>query len=149
MNKPEHTPRIRSAQFKDQKIIQMLLSEFKLPLDGLENTKLWVLEIGIGNVVAVAGLEVYEKQGLLRSVVVNKTFQGNGYGTSLVNYVVEEARRKGMHELFLLTTTTPNFFRKSGFIEFSREKVIGSIVESVEFKSACPKTAILMRLALT
>ncbi|MGD0643966.1 MAG: arsenic resistance N-acetyltransferase ArsN2 [Candidatus Bathyarchaeia archaeon] len=148
MNKPEPTFKIRSAQLHDQKIIRTLLSVFKLPLDGLEETKLWVLQSSNGEVVGVAGLEVYDNQGLLRSVAVIKSMHNQGYGTSLASYVIGEAKRSHVRNLFLLTTTASAFFKKLGFKEESREKVAGSITNSVEFKSACPKTAILMRLPM-
>jgi amino-acid N-acetyltransferase len=148
MNKSEPTFKIRPAQLDDQKIIRSLLSGFKLPLDGLDETKLWVLELSNGEVVGVAGLEEYDKQGLLRSVAVIKSIHNQDYGTSLANYVIGEAKKSQVQNLFLLTTTAPAFFKKLGFKEESREKVAGSITNSVEFRSACPKSAILMRLSL-
>jgi amino-acid N-acetyltransferase len=148
LNKPEPTFRIRPAQLDDQKIIRNLLSAFKLPLDGLEETKLWVLELSNSEVVGVAGLELYGNQGLLRSVAVIKGMYNQGYGTFLSNYVIGEAKKSQIQDLFLLTTTAPAFFKKLGFKEESREKVVGNITNSVEFKSACPKTAILMRLSM-
>ena len=72
MNKPEPTYKIRPAQLNDQKTIRTLLLGFKLPLDGLEETKLWVLQLNNGEVVGVAGLEIYGNQGLLRSVAVTR-----------------------------------------------------------------------------
>jgi amino-acid N-acetyltransferase len=149
MSKPENIPQIRPAQLEDRKSICMLLSRFKLPLDGLEETKLWVFEESNGEVAGVAGLEVYGNQGLLRSVAVIKSKHNQGYGTSLVNHVIAEAKKSNVQDLFLLTTTAPVFFKKLGFKEESREKVSGSVRNSVEFKSACPKTAILMHLSIS
>jgi amino-acid N-acetyltransferase len=149
MKKTDNAFKIRPAQLEDQECVRMLLSVFKLPLDGLEDTKLWVLELSNGCVVGVSGLEMYEKKGLLRSVVVGSSFRGKGYGTSLVNYVIGEAKKNKVHDLFLLTTTASAFFKKFGFKEDNRENVTGNITNSVEFKSACPKTAILMRLTLS
>ncbi len=90
---------------------------YKLPLDGLEGTKLWVLELGGGEVVGVAGLELYGNQGLLRSVAVADSMHNRGYGAALANYVICEARKSRVQELFLLTTTAPEFFKKLGFKE--------------------------------
>jgi amino-acid N-acetyltransferase len=148
MNKPEQTFKIRPARQGDQKTIRSLLSGYKLPLDGLEGTKLWVLELDGGDVVGVAGLELYSNQGLLRSVVVADSMHNHGYGAALANYVIGEARKGRVQELFLLTTTAPEFFKKLGFKKESRAKAVGGIVDSVEFKNACPKTAVLMSLAL-
>jgi len=140
---------IRQAQLEDKDCISLLLSSFELPLDGLENSKMWVLLENDGSVQGVAGLEVWGGNGLLRSVAVNKNLQNRGYGSALVKHVINEAKKNGIHELLLLTTTSPNFFRKLGFKEDNRENVTGSITNSMEFKGACPKTAILMRLSLS
>jgi amino-acid N-acetyltransferase len=148
MNKPKPTFIIRPAQLEDQKSIRALLSGFKLPLEGLEETKLWVLQSSHGDIIGVAGLEVYSNQGLLRSVAVIKSLHNQNYGTTIANYVIGEAKKSQMQDLFLLTTTAPAFFKKLGFKEENREKIGGNIANSVEFTSACPKTAILMRLSL-
>ncbi len=92
MHRSEHVFNIRYAHLKDQKIIRSLLLGFKLPLDGLEKTKLWVLESSNGKVIGVAGLEVYGDQGLLRSLVVINSMHNQGYGTALANHVIEEAK---------------------------------------------------------
>lgn len=141
--------KIRQAQLEDRECISLLLSSFKLPLDGLEDSRMWVLQESNGSVQGVAGLELWEGKGLLRSVAINKNLQNRGYGSALVKYVIGEAKKSGIHELLLLTTTAPDFFRKLGFREDDRENVTGSITDSVEFKGACPKTAVLMRLSLT
>jgi N-acetylglutamate synthase-like GNAT family acetyltransferase len=148
MNKPEPAFKIRPAQSKDQKIVHALLLGYKLPLDGLEDTELWVLQLSSGEFGGVAGLELYGNQGLLRSLAVTKSMHNQGYGAALVNYVIGEAKKSLVQDLFLLTTTAPEFFKKFGFKEESREKVSGGITNSVEFKSACPKTAVLMYLSL-
>jgi amino-acid N-acetyltransferase len=149
MNKSESTFQIRLAQVNDQKIIHTLLLGYKLPLDGLENTKLWIIQLGNDEVVGIAGLEVYGNQGLLRSVAVVDGMRNHGYGAILAKYVISEAKKESIKDLFLLTTSAPTFFKKLGFKEENREKVLGDIRDSIEFKSACPKIAKLMRLSTT
>jgi amino-acid N-acetyltransferase len=148
MKQPKYTYTIRPAQIVDQKIIRTLLSDFKLPQEGLYKTKLWVLQLSNGVVAGVAGLEFYCKQGLLRSVAVAKDMHNQSYGTMLTSFVIEEAKKGGVTDLFLLTTTAPEFFKKLGFKGENRDKIVGGIKDSVEFKSACPKTAVLMHLSL-
>ncbi|MCW4001294.1 MAG: arsenic resistance N-acetyltransferase ArsN2 [Candidatus Bathyarchaeota archaeon] len=147
MNTPDF--RIRPAQLKDKNSIHPLLLGFKLPLDGLEETKLWIFQSNADEIVGVAGLEVYCHQGLLRSVAVKWQLQNQGLGRALVSHIIGEAKKSGVVDLFLLTTTAPKFFEKLGFKEEDREKVTAAIAESVEFKSACPKTAVLMHLKLS
>ena len=127
MNKPKPTLIIKPAQLEDQKSIRALLSGFKLPLEGLEETKLWVLQSSHGDIIGVAGLEVYSNQGLLRSVAVINSLHNQNYGTTIANYVIGEAKKSQMQDLFLLTTTAPAFFKKLGFKEESLEKVTGGI----------------------
>ncbi len=148
MNNPASRWEIRPAQPRDQKTIHSLLSGFKLPLDGLNKTELWVLQSSNGQVTGVAGLEVFGYQGLLRSVAVIKSLHGQGLGTFLTRRVLAEAEKRGIQEMFLLTTTAAAFFEKLGFKEESREKAVGGIANSIEFRSACPKTATFMRLSM-
>ncbi len=148
MSKPESNCKIRPAQAPDQKRIHSLLSDFGLPLDGLDETRLWVLQSSSGEVTGVAGLESYGNQGLLRSVAVVKTLHDRGYGKLLAKYVIGEAKKMGVQEIFLLTTSAAAFFEKFGFKKENRENVIGGVAGSIEFRSACPKTAALMHLSL-
>lgn len=147
MREPDHVE-IRLSQPSDREAVCALLVGFGLPLDGLAAAELWVLESSDGAVVGAAGLETYGVQGLLRSVAVAKDLQGRGWGAFLVSFVVGEARKRRVQDLFLLTTTASGFFGKLGFREARRETVTGMVVDSVEFKSACPKTAVLMHLRL-
>lgn len=148
MKNLENIPRIRSAQLGDQEDIASLLSGFMLPLEGLENTRIWVLQEDSGNIIGTVGLEVWGKNGLLRSVAVKKNWQNRGCGTCLINHVVDEARKNEISDLFLLTQTAQSFFRKMGFRKIESSRVAGSIKDSAEFKGACPKTATLMCLKL-
>lgn len=98
--------------------------------------------------VGCAGLEAYGERGLLRSVAVDATARRRGLGTDLVHAVVAEASRRGLRELFLLTTTAPVFFERLGFLPIARSDVPAGIAGSWEFRVGCPQTAQPMRLAL-
>jgi amino-acid N-acetyltransferase len=50
--------------------------------------------------------------------------------------------------VFLLTTAAERFFPKFGFEPVDREQVPPSVGASVEFQSACPASAIVMRKQL-
>jgi N-acetylglutamate synthase-like GNAT family acetyltransferase len=148
VKKLENALGIRPAQLGDQEDIRNLLSEFMLPLEGLENTKMWVLQEDNGNVVGTVGLEVWGKNGLLRSLAVKKNLQNKGYGTCLVNYLVDESRKDEITDLFLLTQTGQSFFGKIGFRKIDSSHITESIKDSAEFKGACPTTATLMHLKI-
>ena len=51
-------------------------------------------------------------------------------------------------QAFLLTTTAERFFPKFGFERIERTDVPASLQASIEFRSACPSSAIVMRKAL-
>jgi amino-acid N-acetyltransferase len=59
------------------------------------------------------------------------------------------AKHRGSHTAFLLTTTAENFFPKLGFERIPRDEVPASVQASVEFQSACPASAVVMRKRLT
>jgi amino-acid N-acetyltransferase len=50
--------------------------------------------------------------------------------------------------VFLLTTTAERFFPKFGFEQIARDEVPASVKASVEFRSACCASAIVMRKQL-
>ena len=51
-------------------------------------------------------------------------------------------------DVYLLTTTAEQFFPKWGFVQIPRDDVPAGVQQSVEFQSACPSTAIVMRATL-
>ena len=101
-----------------------------------------------GRIVAGIGLEVYGRAALLRSAVVAPLARGKGTGGVLVHRVLDHARERGVSEVFLLTTTAERYFPKFGFVPIRRDDVPEPIRMSVEFREACPASAIAMRKAL-
>ena len=57
----------------------------------------------------------------------------------------EEAPTHQLSAVYLLTTTAERFFPRFGFEQITRADVPATVQESVEFKSACPASAIVMR----
>lgn len=102
-----------------------------------------------GAVSGAVGLEVYGSQGLLRSLCVKPEERGKRTGARLVEAVTAEAMAAGISELYLLTTTADQYFERHGFARVERASVDGPVLKSIEFASACPKTAVVMAKALT
>jgi len=75
-----------------------------------------------GELIGVAGLEVYGASALLRSVAVE--------------------------DVFLLTTTAERYFPRFGFSCVSRDEVGEEVRAAVEFQDACPSSAVVMRKTL-
>ncbi len=95
--------------------------------------------------IGCVGLEVYDRYALLRSLAVHPDFQGRGIGKQLVSRIIERARVKGIGQLYLLTDTAEDFFRKIGFDYVDREDVPASVRQSIEFTTLCPTAASLTK----
>jgi arsenate reductase len=61
---------------------------------------------------------------------------------------LERAARAGATSACLLTTTAEAFFTHIGFARIDRADVPAALLQSVEFRGACPSTAVIMRRAL-
>ena len=137
---------IDAARERDLPEVRALLDRLHLPLAGVEEhlpTMLVAREAQ--QIVATAALEMYADGALLRSVAVEPRHQGKGLGHQLTDAALQLAATQGAHTVFLLTTTAERFFPKFGFEQIDREQVPASVRESVEFQSACPASAIVMR----
>ena len=99
-------------------------------------------------VVGAAAVELYDDGALLRSVVVDPTARGQGLGHCLSEAALAIAKDRGRHTAFLLTTTAEQFFPKLGFEPIERDDVPVSVQASIEFHSACPVSAVVMRRRL-
>jgi amino-acid N-acetyltransferase len=140
---------IQPARSTDADGIRQLVVENGLPLDGLnEHLSTTLVAREDGHIVGTAALEIYEDGALLRSVAVAATRQGHGLGHALTEAAVQLARDRGVPAIYLLTTTAERFFPKFGFERIARRDVPASVQTSVEFTSACPSSATVMRKSL-
>lgn len=101
-----------------------------------------------GDPVGVGGLELYRRNGLLRSVVVNARDRGQGYGREICTQLEARAREAGMERLFLLTTDAMEYFSRLGYGTIEREAVPAAIGSTSQFADLCPESAILMEKRL-
>ena len=98
-----------------------------------------------GTVIGTGGLEIKASHALLRSLSLVEKAQGQGNGRRLLAAMEEEARRRGVQELYLLTTTAERFFSHLGYGVIAREQVPTVIRQTTEFASVCPASAICMK----
>jgi amino-acid N-acetyltransferase len=141
--------RIEPARPDDTPQVQRLLERNHLPLEGLlEHLATMLVARQGGEIVGSAALEVYPDGALLRSVAVSPDRQGTGLGRQLTDAAIQMARDRGLPALFLLTTTADRYFSKFGFERIERNEVPDGVKTSVEFTSACPASAIVMRKSL-
>jgi amino-acid N-acetyltransferase len=141
---------IESAKDGDLPEVRSLLQRLSLPLDGVdEHVKTMLVAREDGHVVGTAALELYEDGALLRSVAVDPRQQGKRLGHELTDAALRLAAAHSADTVFLLTTTAERFFPKFGFEPIARDDVPPSVQASVEFRSACPASAIVMRKHLS
>lgn len=140
---------IESARREDLADVLALLERHGLPVEGASGMDdALVVARADGRIVGAAGLELYTEGALLRSVVVDASVQGQGLGQRLTEAALALARAHSMPTIFLLTTTADGFFPRFGFEQIGRGDVPESVQQSVEFQSACPASATVMRKLL-
>lgn len=101
-----------------------------------------------GDPVGIGGIERYGTDGLLRSVVIDPSARGNGFGAAICEALETEAQADGVETLYLLTTTVPTFFASRGYVEIERTDAPVSIQQTTEFEDLCPTTAACMKKSL-
>jgi len=138
------------ARPEDATAVLRLLEANHLPTEGLSHH--WQTTIvareADDRVVGSVALEVYPDGSLLRSVAVDPDMQGRGLGRDLVSAALDLATQRNAPALYLLTTTADAYFPKFGFSRITRSEVPPGVQQSVEFTSACPASAVVMRRVL-
>lgn len=130
----------------DRSRIERLLRANDLPHDDLDESPVRLfLGYEADEFVGVGGLEPYDDDALLRSVVVPDEVRGQGHGTTLSRALETRAREEGIEKLYLLTTTAEAFFADRGFETIDRSAAPGSIQATAEFSELCSSEATCMR----
>jgi amino-acid N-acetyltransferase len=147
--RPLPTVVVRRARADNRAAVERLLAAAELPLDGLaDHFGGFLVAVTSAGVVGTIGIEYYPPYGLLRSAVVDPGARGRGVGALLTARVLEDARARGVHTVYLLTTTAASFFARVGFRRIPRAEVPAELGASAELRGACPETATVMMLEL-
>jgi amino-acid N-acetyltransferase len=141
--------RIEPATSQDLAEIEALLAANRLPTAGVKDWMASALVARAGSrTIGCAALEVYSSGALLRSVAVASAWRGRGVGGQLTDAGLALARSRGAEAAYLLTTTAGDFFPRFGFERVERADVPDEVKQSIEFTSACPSNATVMRKLL-
>ena len=141
---------IRDARPADWPQTERLLAEARLPLDGLrDHFGDALVAVQDGRAVGCVALEVYGEVALLRSLVVAPGLRGQRLGERLAAGAVDRAKGRGVRDLYLLTETAADFFPRFGFVVEDRASAPTVLGRSEEFRSACPASAVMMRLRIS
>lgn len=126
-----------------------LLKSSNLPADDLDYKKDLLVGYYEGDaLVGTGGLEIYGSYALLRSLSVRMGIRGKSVGTTITEFLLEEAKKKGLKAIYLLTETAHGFFLKKGFKDIKRDEVPEEVKSSSEFSHVCPTSAAVMVLAI-
>jgi amino-acid N-acetyltransferase len=132
----------------DFQSFKSLLRSSNLHADDLDiNRDLLVAYVEDGQMMGTGGLEIYGSYGLLRSLSVKLGTRGKALGTALTNYLVDEARSRGLKGIYLLTENARGFFQRKGFVDITRQEVPAELHASSEYGTSS-KAAAVMKLDL-
>lgn len=131
-------PRVRPATQADLPAVERLLRDTGLITAGVPAhiEDFLVLEEE-GQIIASAGLEHYGPHALLRSVAVAPAYRDRGFARLLVARLLDEAAGRHVRDVYLFTTTAPEYFRRFGFERIPREDVAGAVRASEEYGECC------------
>lgn len=100
-------------------------------------------------IIAICALGLcWDDLAEIRSLAVEEGYQGNGYGTMLIEKCVEEAIALGLKKIFTLTYS-PDYFSRAGFTEVDKSKlphkVWSDCLKCTKFPD-CDETAMIKNL---
>jgi amino-acid N-acetyltransferase len=137
---------ISAATTSEIDAVLTLLAQRHLPEAGLrDHASTLIVARHDARIVGSVALERYATGALLRSLAVDSEFEGQGVGSRLTQAVLDQASASGVTTVYLLTTTAETFFPRFGFAPVQRTEVPSEIRASVEFTTACPSTAVVMK----
>lgn len=141
---------LRLATPSDLTVVLRLLKDNGLPYQDIDATRLneFLVAIGGQSILGAVGLERYEDNGLLRSLVVRSESRWTGLGKQLTEAMENHARSTGVKTLYLLTTTAADFFTRRGYEVTARSEAPDSLRGTAEFSTLCPSQAVCMRKTL-
>ncbi|MEM7542907.1 MAG: arsenic resistance N-acetyltransferase ArsN2 [Pseudomonadota bacterium] len=94
--------------------------------------------------IAIGGLEVYERTALLRSLATHPDFRDRGLARMIVVELERLACRKRIEAIYLLTDTAEKYFENQGYRRSSRSGAPWEIASTAQFSELCSDTATLM-----
>lgn len=145
---------LRPAEDDDIEYVEALLAANGLPTAGVRS-KPACFYVGYADdepagdePIGLGGFEVHGAAGLLRSVVVEESARGRGWGTAICDALEAEAEATGIDALYVLTTTASGFFAGRGYDRVDRSDAPAAIRRTDEFAALCPASAVCMRKRL-
>lgn len=140
-------PQILDDHYTDE--VKSILAKSKLPIDDIDLAEQkFVGILSDGQLTGIGALETHGSSALLRSMAVIYSGQKKGVGSKLVDRLLDVGKENDIKQVYLLTETAEEFFKKKGFKRINRSDVPQEILATQEFKHLCPSTALCMSLKL-
>lgn len=138
---------LRDATERDREAVSELLKRTRLAAldEWAQFGPHYILAVDDKRVLGVAGVEVYGKAGLLRSVAVLEEARSQGLGERLIDNRLGWAAGRGVTELYLLTTDARSYWLRQGFTDITRTEAPAEIRTSTQWKGGCSETAFAMK----
>lgn len=110
---------VRRVIGEDISIVKRLLAGANLQSDHLaaDNQHYFVVENPKDQVIiGTIGMETYEKDGLLRSFVMERHIWDVNMGLECIGVLLTYAKQLGLAHIYLVTLTAQEFFAQLGFV---------------------------------
>jgi amino-acid N-acetyltransferase len=121
----------------DKQQIRRLLLECELPTLYIHrHLKSFMVAKRAKKIVGVIGVEVYGREGLLRSLCVDKAYRGQGIAKMLYAKIVAYARTRKIDRLYLFTMYAEKFASKLGFRKIEKKRIPKSIRSTWQFRGS-------------
>lgn len=98
--------------------------------------------------LAAGALQNIDGAGWLRSIVTADSARRQGFAGAIVDRLEATAAQQGVSQVYLLTDTATDYFRRRGYQKIDRSEAPSAIAEVPQFASLCPDSADFMRKAL-
>jgi amino-acid N-acetyltransferase len=122
-----------------------LLDECGLPHADLDTPEVRLFGFFLDDELAgMVGLECHGRVGLLRSLAVAQQQRGTGLGAMMTAHAERRADEFGLDELYLLTMTAADFFKRLGYRPADRDEVPEVIRGTAQFSGLCPSSSAVM-----
>lgn len=104
----------------------------------------WRYETGDDLPVGYGGLEIHDRDALMRSIVTLPPARRHGVGAAIVAALEVEAAALGARAVWLLTTSAAAFFVDRGYAVVERAAVPEAIRATRQFAQLCPASATVL-----
>ncbi|MCL6477003.1 MAG: arsenite methyltransferase [Peptococcaceae bacterium] len=140
--------RIRRAAGSDYQAIHSLLAISGLPTAGVRENLPGFLVADYNGLAGVIGMERAGTSVMLRSLAVHPECRKSGIAAALVNQALDQARRDGAKDAYLLTNTAEKYMQRWGFAKIDRSEVPPALLQNSALAAACSSRCTCMKLDL-